>query len=275
MSYSVIAEIASAIHVRHIQTPMETARVFTRATRAGEVLAHMEAHQYDASPVFPDHVDDGAMGPFGPNGTLTKAEVQCLPSDGEIRSAVRPLTGSALIDGNASLVKLLERFREKHRFMMVVGGRGLEGIVTPSDMNKQAGRTHLFVQVSALEMALSDRVRAENWPDEETLRRLPQERARRAKSRLRVKREVDEAADLVAALDLEDLLRLAGASNGLDDFSALDARQIEGLATFRNKVVHAVLDPAGDADDRLEQLLTQTALITTLLDSLQSRSVSA
>lgn len=158
---------------------------------------------------------------------------------------------------------------------MVVGGQGLEGIVTPSDMNKQAGRTHLFVQVSALEMALSDRVRAENWPDEETLRRLPTKRARRARSRLKAKRSVDEAADLVATLDMEDLLQLAGSSPGLEDLSALDAEQIEGLVTFRNKVVHAVLDPAGDADDRLEQLLAQTALIARLLDSLQSRSLAA
>jgi len=41
--------------------------------------------------------------------------------------------------------------------MLVVGGLGLEGIVTPFDMNKQAGRTHLFMQISALEIALSDR----------------------------------------------------------------------------------------------------------------------
>jgi len=49
----------------------------------------------------------------------------------------------------------------------------------------------------------------------------------------------------------------------------LSDQQIHSLAEFRNRVMYAVLEPAGDASDRLETLLAHTALIAILLDALQ------
>lgn len=265
----VIGEIAMAIHVRHIQTSMDTVRIFTRASHVAEVAAHMEHHQYDVTPVFPRDTDRTRSGSRDPDGTLWKADLSGLRPLDDISSAVRPLSGSALIDGNAALVELLARFRAEHTFMLVVGGRGLEGVVTPSDMNKQAGRTQLFMQVSALEIALSDRLRAAGRPDEEVLQVLPTVRGRQARSRLAKKQAKDKASDLVAALDFQDLLVIQRDGAGIQELSNLSDQQIHSLAEFRNRVMHAVLEPAGDASDRLETLLAHTALIAILLDALQ------
>jgi hypothetical protein len=265
----VVKEIASAIHVRHIQTPIGAAEPFTRSCRVAEVLAHMEQHKYDVTPVFRSGADHAEVKSPDPEGTLWRTDLKRLDSAAEVGSVARPLASSALIDSNASLIELLDRFRDAHIFMLVVGGRGLDGIVTPSDMNKQAGRTHLFMQVSALELALAELLRAANHPDSELLEVLPSARAERVRSLLARKQEQDEAADLVAALDFQDLLYLVRTRTALDDLSALSDEQIRGLADFRNRVMHSVLDPAGDEPGRLKHLLTHTALVARLLDSVE------
>lgn len=275
MPDEVISEIASAIRVRHIQTPIEAARIFTRASQADAVAAHMEQHNHDATPVFPSETDRSGSESGDPDGTLWKADLKRLSPTDEVRSVVRPLTGSALIDANAGLGKLLDRFRNEHRFMLVVGGHGLEGIVTPSDMNKQAGRTHLFMQICALEIGLSDRVRAADRPEVEVLLLLPRTRAGQAKARLKRKQVQDDAADLVAALDFQDLLVIHRARTELGTFADMSDRQIREVADFRNSVMHAVLEPAGDASERLDNLLNQTALIARLLDELQETARAA
>jgi len=266
----VIGEIASAIHVRHIQTPMNAAMRFTRANNVAEVAAHMEKHKYDVTPVFPSAADRTGCKTSDPDGTLWKVNLEDLDPTDEVRSVVRPLTGSVLMDSSASLVTLLDRFRDEHRFMLVVGGHGLEGIVTPSDMNKQAGRVHLFMQISALEMALSDRIRAADYLDHELLALLPVARAGRAASLLAKKLGTDESADLVAALDFQDLLTIERARTTLEVLSALSDQQIRSLADFRNSVMHAVLEPAGDDSHRLDSLLIHTALVASLLDGLET-----
>lgn len=264
----VIGEIASAIHVRHIQTPIDAAKVFTRASRVADVAAHMACHKYDVTPIFADDAELAGSETGDPDGTLRKEDLERLEPTGQIRSVVRPLIGSALIDSNASLIELLGRFRDGHRFMLVVGGQGLKGIVTPSDMNKQAGRTHLFMQISALEIALSDLVRAADPTDHELMNVLPQPRARQVRSRWARNQSRDEAADLVAALDFADLLQIERASAAIEVLSGLSDQEIGKLGDFRNRVMHAVLEPSGDDDDRLERLLADTALVARVLGAL-------
>lgn len=270
MADAVISEIASAIQVRHIQTPLGKAKPFTRASVAGDVLAHMDRNQFDVSPVFPDGADflDGA--PRDPDGLLSKTPLEQLDGSVAVRDVVRPLASSALIDCNASLRHVLGRFREEHTFMLTVGHRGLEGIVTPSDMNKQAGRTHLFMQVSALELGLSDLIRAANLSDEALYRILPGGRATRARGRYKRKMKKDETADLVAALDFQDILHIEKEIGRIESFSSLEDKTISDLADFRNKVMHAVLEPAGDDAERVGVLLSQTGLITSLLDAIET-----
>jgi hypothetical protein len=263
----IINEIASAIHVRHIQTPMSSAERFTRASRVREVLAHMTRHKYDVTPVFPTGARRAEPKAGDPDGTLWKADLEGLDTAAEVASVVRRLTSSALIDSNATLLELLDRFRDQQVFMLVVGGRGLDGMVTPSDMNKQAGRTHLFMQVSALELALADLIRTAALSDTELLQVLPGTRADRARSLMTRKQKEDEAADLVAALDFQDLLYIERARTAREPLSALTDERIRAFSHFRNSVMHAVLDPAGDDSGRLEHLLSHTALATKLLSS--------
>lgn len=271
MTDPVIKEIVSAIHVRQIQTPIGMAEPFTRDRRVDEVAAHMDRLQYDVTPVFPeDGIRDGRE-QSDPDGTLWRADLTGMGPRVDIRAVVRPLSGNVLIDSRANLLELLDRFRANHRFLLVVGGGGLDGIVTPSDMNKQAGRTHLFMHVSALELAVADRLRAAERSEDDVLQLLSAERAGKVRSRLRRQQESDQSADLVATLDFQDLLlieRQLGTS-GLS--TLLSTEQVEGLSEFRNRVMHSVLQPAGDTPERLDELLERTELVERLLDALADR----
>jgi len=188
----------------------------------------------------------------------------------EVRAAVRPLSSSVLIDSRANLLELLDRFRVQHTFLLVVGSMGLDGIVTPSDMNKQAGRTHLFMHVSALELALADRLRGAAQTEEELLQILPRERAGKVRSRLKKQQRSDQAADLVATFDFEDLLRIERHIGMADIRSLLSSEQIAGLSDFRNRIMHSVLSPAGDGSERLDELLSHTKLVERLLDAIMT-----
>jgi len=155
------------------------------------------------------------------------------------------LTNSVLIDGNASWVRLLDRFRDEHRFMLVVGGNGLEGIVTPSDMNEQAGRTHLFMQISALEMALSDRARSA--PEDELLTVLPKDRARSyatATSHLAAPRSTQSRPRLWALCPRPCQRRTPGRDGPFEHLPGLRHRQHHGPAQCANTPATRVAPPA-------------------------------
>lgn len=262
----VIKEIVSAIHVRHIQTSIEMAERFTRESRVGDVADHMDRFQHDVTPVFPDDSVHGLGVPSEPDGNLWRDDLRCMGPHTEIRAAVRALSGTVLIDGRANLLELLDRFRANHTFLLVVGSGGLDGIVTPSDMNKQAGRTHLFMHVSALELALADRLRAADRLEEEVLGILSPTHASQVRSRLRRQQESDQAVDLVATLDFQDVLLAEWQLGAAGLKSVIDMRQIKGISEFRNRIMHSVLNPAGDEPERLDELLERTDLVERLLD---------
>jgi hypothetical protein len=55
-------------------------------------------------------------------------------------------------------------------FLLGVEGRAVSGLVTPSDLNKQAGRTYYYLLVAAVEMNLAERIR-EYFADQEACSR--------------------------------------------------------------------------------------------------------
>lgn len=276
MSDSVIKEIAAAIHVRQIQTPMGMAKPFTRHSKVGQVATHMDRVQHDVTPVFPAGDTLNYRGQLGPDGTLRRVELEGLDNADDIRSVVRPLSGDLLIDSKANLLEMLDRFRADHTFLLVVGSGGLNGIVTPSDMNKQAGRTHhLFMHVSALELALAERLRAAKRSDEDVLRLMTPKRAGMARGRLGRQQSSNQSADLVATLDFQDLLLVERELGASGFISHLSLQQIEQLSDFRNRVMHSVLQPAGDDPERLDELLVRTELVERLLGAIEEQSVTA
>jgi len=273
VSDPVLTDIASAIHVRHVLTPISDVRVLKRHDLVEPVRRYLGGNMFDFAPVFPSdakQLGGGAEASPGPDGLLQLSDLQQAEPTDPIERFVRPLGSEVLIEARASLNELIARFRAGQAFMVVVGSSGLEGVVTPSDLNKQAGRTQLFMQFCALELALAEIVRGSDRSEDQLLLLLPKERARSAAGRFKKQRERDEAVDLVTAFDLQDLLFLCRAWAPAETaLSKLTDVQILGISRFRNTIMHAVLEPAGDDEVRVKQLLDQTKAVAELLACIQ------
>lgn len=90
-------------------------------------------------------------------------------------------------------------------------------------------------------------------------------------SRLRRQRQSDEAADLVAALDFQDLLLVERELGTSELRSLLEEHVIDALSKFRDRIMHSVLQPASDDPEHLDQLLDQMKLIGQLLIAVADR----
>ncbi len=124
-----VQDIAAAFTVGHIQTPVKTALPVGPQDSQGDLVAAMAEAQFDATPVFADQVVVGY------------ARQRDMRRGGEPVSAVmRPLTAAVLVQSGAPIDRLLQRLLAE-QFLLVVDGDGISGLVTPSDLNKQAGRT--------------------------------------------------------------------------------------------------------------------------------------
>jgi hypothetical protein len=99
----VIKEIVSAIHVRQVQTSIGRAEPFTRASRVGEVAAHMDRLQHDVTPILPNDCIRDHRAPSAPDGTLSKVDLKGMDPHDAIRAVVRPLSSDVLIDSSANL----------------------------------------------------------------------------------------------------------------------------------------------------------------------------
>jgi hypothetical protein len=117
----VIKEIASAIHVRQIQTPIGMAEPFTRSSPVKNVADHMDRQQHDVTPVFPNDRIPPDHGRWDPDGTPWRSDLRGMDPRLDIHSVVRPLSSNVLIDSRANLLELLDRFRSSHTFLLVVG----------------------------------------------------------------------------------------------------------------------------------------------------------
>lgn len=257
MTDPVIADISSAIRVRHIRTPGSDVSPIKDGDEQGQVLALMTRHQYDASPV---------LGDSGVTGLLWREDL--LDTATPVSEAMRGLAAEMLIEARAPLTDLVARFREGQRFLLVLDGRGIDGVVTPSDLGKQAGRTHLFMEISALELGLAEEARSLQDGDAAALQALlPADRVSAAKRRRNAKSKRDEDVDFVGALDFGDLLLIGQQLAPENDpaWSSISGGERESLKHFRNSVMHAVLQVTSDEDTDVEGLIHNTSLISDLL----------
>lgn len=89
----VITDIASAIHVRHILTPINVVRRFTRNDRVQIVRAHLEGNLFDFTPIFPSTAvepDESAAGSPGPDAILSRVDLAQAHADDRLSVSCIP-----------------------------------------------------------------------------------------------------------------------------------------------------------------------------------------
>lgn len=254
-------DIATAIRTRHLQTPIDRVLTYGVDTPAADVAAALADGGFDHAPVTRDGEIFGYV-----------RHVDLTGRDSMLVDHVRPLSASRLIAGDTPLAILLPALR-RAEFLFVVDGHDIVGIVSPADLNKQPGRTYFYLLVCALELALAERAR-DYFPDQEkALALLPRSRQEGIKERLATETRDDVVADVVAAMQFSDLMKLFKKSEELrstfGSYSATswDKEVSAPLIDLRNTVMHSVRTLATDAPSSLQRLISLDERLRDLLSA--------
>ena len=138
-------------------SPLETCNV---SENAATVLARFSG--FTCIPVRP-HWNEPIVGVLE----------QCQPPpQGTVEQHMRPLDGSMLISAGASLKELIPLLGQSP-YRLVVTERGVEGIVTPSDLQKLPVRLYVFALITHFEMLMRDIIASHYPNDDDWLLLLP------------------------------------------------------------------------------------------------------
>lgn len=77
-----------------------------------------------------------------------------LLSAPKVKSVLKPLAASAIVSEDASIADVLQLLASKG-FVFIVDQQGLEGFVTPSDLERHAARSHFYLLIAGIEMLLA------------------------------------------------------------------------------------------------------------------------
>jgi hypothetical protein len=240
-----------------LQTELEVATKLRAGWNSAKAAEILQSGDYDQAPVM-----------SGSNliGYVLRSELEKRP-DQLVRASTRNLNQSVLLSADAPLRALLDVLR-RSRFAFVVGGSGVTGFATPSDLNKHAARAHFYLLLARLEIAASDLLRRSVGPGSMLALLGPSARAT-IERRYREDKSADVDVDYVAYLDFSQLLnvigRLAGVRSGIGfPTPAAWSRATRGLVGLRRDVMHPVrqfygpgrsVDDLIAADDRIRDLL--------------------
>lgn len=86
-------------------------------------------------------------------------------SNARVNATYQPLERSRFAGSAASISDVLPALATSG-FCFTVGRSGLEGFIVPSDLDRHASRCHFYLLVAGVEMLLSQRLRADDVPEE-------------------------------------------------------------------------------------------------------------
>lgn len=146
------ASLLRVFAARQIATAISEAEFVDHAE--APVVAHerLTTRRFDQAPV----TQDGRLVGWVSTSTLKAAN--------NVKSVLRPLSRSALVSGQSPISQVLELLA-KDGFVFVVGEGGIDGFVTPSDLDRHAVRSHFYLLVAGIELLLAEAVRTAVHPD--------------------------------------------------------------------------------------------------------------
>jgi CBS domain-containing protein len=250
-------EIVEQLTVRQILTPWNRIVGFSPRVPAATALEEMKRGRFDYVPVLEDK---------RVLGRAFHADLEKDPA-AAVGEFVESLSQSYLVAAQSPIPRVM-RWLNEDRWLLVVEGRGFAGLVTPSDLNRQAARAYFYLLVGELEVHLADVIRVAFEDQENALSLL------NARSRYGVRKNHAEAStgdidsDYVAAMTLRDLFRITSRSDMvqalLPDAYNLDWDWVDSeIGDFRNKVMH-VSRPLLSDTDGLPQLIEIEACLRLL-----------
>jgi hypothetical protein len=187
-----------------------------------QAVRRADAQRFDFLPVR-EHRDGPIIGLF------RRRDVQS-PDAQQVSNVMQPLTGDILIGADAPLLDFVYA-ADTHPCRLVIDRRGIEGLVTLSDIQRLPVRTVLFGLFIHLEILLTDELRKQLGSDALPFGMLPSDRAKGAAKRWKKAEEADMDRDPFNALHFTDkrMLSVKCCLLGLEaDLIEDQLRRIEG-----------------------------------------------
>src|SRR3954447_4310411 len=139
-------DLLDALGAHHLATPLAEAEAVALAEPSQVARERLMSRGFDQAPVRDRERWVGW------------ASTAALQPDRKIKSSYRALDTSPIAGASASINDVLPHVA-KAGFCFTVGRSGLEGFITPSDLDRHAARVHFYVLISAVEMVLSEIIR--------------------------------------------------------------------------------------------------------------------
>lgn len=169
--------------------------------------------------------------------------------EGTVADFMVPLDGTVLVSADESLATFLPMLHGA-RFKLVVSGRGIEGIVTRSDLQKLPVRLFAFALITHFEMTMRAAIIALLPQDETWLDLLGVERRSNVKEKWQSLRRSGLDPAIIEATDFcdkRDILR-----KHLHLGRPFD-RDLHGIEKVRNSIPHA--GTYGETDERVQNFI--------------------
>lgn len=241
LSNHLMDEIAGSFAVRHVHTPAARLKGFEVEHPASEAVDVMTTHTFDFAPVY----RDGRL--------LGRVAREDLVGASRVGDALQPLAGSYIVSASSPMRELL-RWLSSDPWLLTVDGRDISGVVTPSDLNRQASRTYLYMLVVDLELTLAAAIR-DHFEDQAVAMELVGNTARVEIEKLATEaRNSNLDPDLVSFMNLSNLLHIAGKIPPIrEDMFGYETRNqwkkdTGAFIEIRHDVMHPVRQLLNDQD---------------------------
>ena len=222
--------IIDALEAHRLATPLKDAhKVFLNAP-AAEARVELEASSFDQAPVY-----------LKGHTLVGWVATRSLVDGTTVKAAYQPLSQSPFAGASTSINDVL-RHLASPGFCFTVGREGIEGFITPSDLDRHASRCHFYILVAGVEMMLSSAVKS-LVPERDLVERIsthPMSGGADHPART-LRKMYDEARDdgrdthAVEYLYLGELIDVAAAAA---KFSSTLITQLELVRDLRTTVMH-------------------------------------
>ncbi len=255
-----LSDIHGAIRASHLVVPFERVMTLSPASSADAAAEAMLERGFDLAPVTQQGT---VIGVFSARHRPKRAKT--------VRGGMQSRQLAIVVTADTTYRQLLTELQQQS-LLLVLEKWSLLGIVTPGDMGSAPGRTHFYLLLSGLEMALAELVRR-LFPDQaDAVALLSQSRRAKAESLLQLLRAQDDQLDSVAAVSLHDLVtivRKTPAAREVAEAQGFRLKKLGSLDDFRNDVMHPVREFTHATADGLARLQRWDDDLTHLLKRVQ------
>jgi hypothetical protein len=225
---------SSGITVKSIYEPLKSCPI---KAYASELKRELERRDFDLAGVIDEHKN--VIG-FIKTNQLGR---------GRVSDYVEAFNSSHLISDSTPIPELYAELLE-HKYLFVLSGAKIHGIVTLSDLNKPPNRIYVFGIISLLEMHLTYWIN-KCFPDEQWLRMISENRLEMARQLFEEKSAKNQELDLVNCLQFSDKKMIVAKSSALRSKLSIGNRKsvldkLKHAEAVRNNIAHSQNDIASE-----------------------------